>query len=119
MSSQEEHEARSLDILGKPWTEIHAWLDQYFDECPGSAHRVILHHRPGLELGVSRFGEAALPVLELHLMDDFGFIPRSPEEVARMMSDQGLLSFQQVEILERILDRRWPGRKISLRGLGA
>ena len=118
MSSQEEHEARCLEVLGKPWSEVHEWLDHYFDEVPGASHRIVLHHRLGIAKGVEKFGEEARPALELHLQDDFEFIPETPEEVAQIMRGQDLLSFYQMDLLGPILARLWPGVMIDLRGRG-
>lgn len=118
VSSLEEHEEHSLEILGAPWTEVHEWFDQYFDEVPGAAHRVILHHRLGLALGVQLFGEQSRPALERHLLDDFEFIPDGPEDVARMMDDQGLLTFGQIETIKAVLVKRFPRVAFSFEGLG-
>ena len=115
MSSQDEHEARSLDVLGAPWPHVHAWLDHYFDEVSGVAHRIVLHHRRGIELGVATFGESARPALELHIEDDFEIIPETPDEVAQMVGEQGLLSFEQAELLLPIIVKLWPNIECSVR----
>lgn len=109
MSSLEEHEVHSLKMLGKPWTEIHSWLDQYFVKTPGVAHRVVLHHRLGIELGVAKFGEQARAALELHIQDDFELIPETPEEVVMIVANQDLMSLTDIDVLQPVLDELYPG----------
>jgi len=106
MSSQTDHEDHCLEILGKPWPEVHKWLDHYFIQVRGMAHRILLHHQMGIELGVTKFGEDARAALELHITDDFGRILNGPIEVAVALSDRGydILSAQV------LLDALWPGR---------
>lgn len=64
-----EHIADCQRLLGQPWSEIHAYLDQYFATY-GLAHRLLLHHHLGVALIVKRFGEAARPAAELHILRD-------------------------------------------------
>jgi hypothetical protein len=105
-----EHEQHCVKKLGAPFTKIHGFLDQYFDQTPGPVHRVILHHRLGIEFGIAKFGESAREALELHVLDDFEFIPDTPLEVAQMMVDQDFLSLHEINVLQPILDSLWPGR---------
>jgi len=102
-----EHEQRCLNILGGQYTEIHTWLDQYYNDEISVAHRVALHHRPGIELGVTLFGESARKALELHVEDDFEFIPDTPEDVVQMMRDQDFWSSTEIDIMQPILDELW------------
>lgn len=103
-----EHERHSLRVLGNPFTEIHEWLDQYYEVVDNVAHRVVLHHRYGIELGVSLFGESARRALELHVEDDFEFIPDTPDEVAQMMRDQDFLTPDEVDTMKPELSRLFP-----------
>jgi hypothetical protein len=110
MSSLEEHEAHCLKVLGRPWTEVHAWLDQYFVQVPGMAHRIVLHHHLGIGLGVVTFGEEARAALELHVRNDFECTPGTPEDVIAIIANQALLSLAEADILQPILEDLWPGR---------
>ncbi len=81
---RDEHIARCLKVLGpgQGWPEVHDFLDQYFDDAPGSAHRIILHHKMGVEIVVQKFGEAARAAAELHIRDDLGGeLPENPQDV--------------------------------------
>ena len=110
MSSLSEHEARAIEVLGRPWTDVHEWLDQYFTLVPGVAHRIVLHHRLSIELGVAMFGADARAALEQHVQDDFECLPDTPEEVAAIVANQDLLSLADMDILHPVLDRLWPER---------
>lgn len=109
-----EHERHGLSVLGNPFTEIHEWMDQYYEVVDNVAHRVVLHHRYGIELGVSLFGESARRALELHIEDDFEFIPGTPDEVAQMMRDQYFLTPDEVNIMKPELSRLFPHLVVSI-----
>ena len=72
----EEHENSCVKKLGRPFTEVHVFLDQYQTRF-GELHRRFLHHRLGLELISNRLGPEAKRAAENHILDDFGFIPNS------------------------------------------
>ncbi|WDP89303.1 MAG: hypothetical protein HUN04_06000 [Desulfobacter sp.] len=71
---REEHEQRSIEMFGKPFSEVHAFLDQYFAMF-GPYHRIVLHHRRGLELMNQQIPGPVRQVGEGHIIDDLGFIP--------------------------------------------
>ena len=78
-----QHIMRCMAILGPPWSQVHDFLDQFFPQFGGEAHRIVLHHALGIELCVSRFGEAARAAANLHVKDDLGgVVPQGPQEVA-------------------------------------
>lgn len=95
---REKHSARTQEALGRPWPEVHDYLDQYAPLMPARlAHRVLLHHALGVEKCVAEFGEDARPAAELHIRDDFGGeIPATPQAVTDRMeiwqSDLGLIN---------------------------
>ena len=75
-----EHEERCIKVLGKPFSEVHTFLDQFFRTYGGLPHRLILHHRLGIELiGVMMGPDAALAAKQ-HVLDDMGRLPAGPEE---------------------------------------
>lgn len=67
----EEHEKQSVEHFGKPWTEVHCFLDQFFPMFRGADHRRVLHTKEGVVEVVKRFGEEARPVAELHIKEDW------------------------------------------------
>ena len=67
----EDHEKQSVEYFGKPFTEVHVFLDQFFDKFRGAEHRRVLHHTMGVNEIVRRFGEEARPVAELHIKEDW------------------------------------------------
>ena len=71
---REEHERISLATFGGRYTEIHAYLDQYFAVF-GPYHRYMLHHRKGIALAVARFQGPVRKVAEQHIIDDLGRVP--------------------------------------------
>ncbi|MCX6558387.1 MAG: hypothetical protein NTW95_13310 [Candidatus Aminicenantes bacterium] len=67
----EEHELESLSLFGKPFTEVHLWLDE-FARTPefGMRHRRKRHHREGLREVEELFGWDAALVARLHVISD-------------------------------------------------
>lgn len=65
----EKHCRISEKLFGTDGKAYHQWIDQY-SKYHGYAHRDILHHKEGVEIGVQVFGEVARPHLEQHVMDD-------------------------------------------------
>lgn len=63
------HEDRCLDKFGNKFTHVHLFLDRYFKKY-GPSHRALLHHKVGVNVVVSHFGEAARGPAELHIRDD-------------------------------------------------
>ncbi len=91
-----EHIIRCQAVLGKPWAEVHDFLDGYFRVMPYDAHRVLLHHALGIELCVRKLGEDARPAAELHVRDDFGgIVPAGPQKVMNAV----LVFDEDVEII--------------------
>jgi hypothetical protein len=48
MSSKAEHCQDCIDEIGQPFEEVHVWLDEFFP-IVGPEHRLIRHHRMGIE----------------------------------------------------------------------
>lgn len=69
----EEHERESLAIIGKPYTEIHLWLDEFAGtpEC-GMRHRRRRHHKEGLREAEKLFGWDAVLAARLHITSGWG-----------------------------------------------
>jgi hypothetical protein len=78
---QEEHEKACMEKFGESFAEVHAFLDQYYAQFPGTNHRRLLHHKRGVELVVRKFGEAARGPTEQHVELDWGWLPESWEDL--------------------------------------
>jgi len=69
-----EHEKTSLMMFGNKYPEIHDFLDQYFS-IYGTYHRILLHHRAGVNLIVRKFLKSVKSLAGQHILDDLGVIP--------------------------------------------
>jgi len=76
-----EHEKECEKKLGKTWTEVHVFLDQFAQKYRGFVHRRLCHHQLGIEQVVRRFSEGARQAAELHIMQDLGFVPETWKEL--------------------------------------
>ena len=72
-----EHEKLCIRKLGKPFTEVHVFLDSFSRKYKGFSHRILLHHKLGVNLCVKKFGEQSRSAAILHIQQDLGFLPRS------------------------------------------
>lgn len=64
-----EHCQECLDKLGKPYGEVHKFLDEYVSKL-GFKHRRIWHHQEGIYEVGKRFGEDAIKAARLHIISD-------------------------------------------------
>lgn len=75
-----EHEEHCIKEFGKPFTEVHQFLDQFARKYGMSlAHRLVLHHRLGMELVGVLMGPDAREAAKLHILDDVRRLPAGPE----------------------------------------
>ena len=77
----QDHCRRCEQALGKDWGVVHRWMDE-FARTGGTmmgTHRVYRHHREGIEEVRAKWGDEAADAAELHVFDDFGFIPTKAE----------------------------------------
>ncbi len=76
-----EHAKHCEEVLGKPYTEVHVFLDQSaLKYNMRFTHRMILHHRLGVEIVGLELGPDAKEAARLHIRDDlWGHLPLSPE----------------------------------------
>lgn len=93
----EEHVERTKERFGGlGHADLHRWLDRFnVDFC--GWHRILLHHEAGIELAVSKFGEASREIARMHVADDFnGLLPQDPAETARLYPGQPILSLARM-----------------------
>lgn len=66
-----KHCEESVFIFGKPYEEVHLWLDEFAGtEKYGMRHRRVRHHEAGIQEAVRLFGEEAGPVARQHIITD-------------------------------------------------
>ena len=71
MASFEHHCAESSRLFGRPWPELHRWLDAFAGSREyGMRHRKKRHHQAGIREAVALFGEEAGPVARQHIITD-------------------------------------------------
>jgi hypothetical protein len=67
----EDHCRQATEMFGKPWDELHRWLDEFAgSERYGMRHRRVRHHEAGIREAVRLFGQEAEPVARQHIVDD-------------------------------------------------
>ena len=89
MASRAQHCKECEDKLGKPFDEVHRWLDGLASPKAGYLnlnHRRYRHHFEALDEVRKLFGDEAVEAAKLHIITDFGRIPVRAE-VEMMFSD--------------------------------
>lgn len=61
-----------IRVLGKPFTEVHRFLDEFAEREP-IKHRVHRHHQAGVEMVRRRWGDEAAKAAELHIKTDWNW----------------------------------------------
>jgi hypothetical protein len=71
MPSFEDHCRESMNLFGKPYKEVHLWLDEFAgSERYGFRHRKVRHHEAGIAEVCRLFGrEAGVPAKQ-HIVSD-------------------------------------------------
>lgn len=65
------HEKESLALFGKPYTEVHLWLDEFAGTPEyGMRHRRKRHHKTGVQEAEKLFGEEGALAARLHIISD-------------------------------------------------
>jgi hypothetical protein len=71
MAKLDEHCAESIRLFGKPYEEVHRWLDELAGTPRyGMRHRRVRHHEVGIRQAVALFGTEAGPVARQHVITD-------------------------------------------------
>lgn len=67
----EEHCRESKKLFGKPYKEVHKWLDEFAGTPEfGMKHRKIRHHQEGINQIEKLFGKEAAKVAKQHIISD-------------------------------------------------
>ena len=60
-----------MAVLGKPFEEVHRWLDEFAGRsCYGMRHRKLRHHLSGIEQVRELWGDQAAVAARLHIIAD-------------------------------------------------
>ena len=66
----QEHCDESSRLFGKPFKQVHLWLDKFFSTPLGARHRRKRHHLAGIEEVRRRWGDQAAEVAKRHIISD-------------------------------------------------
>ena len=90
MSTLEAHKKDSIEKFGKPYEEVHIYIDQYHAKY-GAKHRFMLHHDQGIEEIRQKFGNEAALVAESHIkLDCNGRVPKKEDYANRKVDWLGM-----------------------------
>ena len=109
---RKEHEERSMAEFGRPFSEVHIFMDQFFPRYKDLTHRLVLHHRLGIELVGVLMGAEAYLAARQHVLDDMHRLFSGPEEIMIMpafapgFSDVGRLTEDMMSTLGYVPDFR-------------
>lgn len=71
MPTFEKHCRKAVSQFGKPYEEIHRWLDEFAGKPGyGMRHRRVRHHLAGIRHVREKFGEEAARVAQQHIIAD-------------------------------------------------
>jgi len=71
MATLEAHCKETENALGKPYREVHLWLDEFFmTKEYGTRHRRKKHHERGIQEAILLFGEEAGKAARMHIVTD-------------------------------------------------
>jgi hypothetical protein len=67
----EEHCSESILLFGKPFEEVHLWLDEFAGKPPfGMKHRRLRHHLAGIMEVERKYGKEAALAARQHIISD-------------------------------------------------
>ena len=83
MASYKEHCAECKEKLGKDYSVVHRWLDEFFCKMGWhERHRCVRHHLKGIEEVRKMWGDEAAEAARLHISTDFyGYVPKDVNDV--------------------------------------
>lgn len=99
-----DHMKSTQQHFGDEFQELHIALDDYYMTFRSSLHWVILHHQLGIEKMVERFGDNCRAAAEIHIKDDFGFVPTDPTD-PRLLKHVYFTGPRDLEHAEEVLEK--------------
>ena len=82
MATTLEHMESCRKKFGKPFEEVHRYLDQWHGMF-GGRHRFMLHHKEGVEDVRKTWGDEAAAAAEDHIMLDCNGIPNKEDYISK------------------------------------
>jgi hypothetical protein len=71
MSTFETHCQESTQLFGKPYEQVHQWLDEFHGTAHyRTRHRRVRHHEAGIKEVIRLWGEEAGAVAKQHIVSD-------------------------------------------------
>ena len=71
MAAFEQHCVQAIHAFGKPYAEVHLWLDEFAGKPPyGMRHRKKRHHLAGIEEVRKLWGDVAAEAARQHIITD-------------------------------------------------
>jgi hypothetical protein len=75
MPSFQQHCAEAQQKFGKPYGEVHQWLDEFAGKPPyGMRHRRKRHHLAGIEEVRQMWGDEAAEAARQHILSDLKMV---------------------------------------------
>lgn len=84
MAHFKEHCNDCRKQLGKDFSYVHLWLDEFF-KTAGYMHRTMRHHKEGIEEVRAKWGDEAAKAAEIHILRDFQNEIPTREECEKIM----------------------------------
>ena len=96
MASFEQHCLQAMQAFGKPYGEVHHWLDEFAGQPPyGMRHSKLRHHLAGIEQVRNLWGNEAAEAASQHIITDlemegwreFNPFPKDEDDYERLGLD--------------------------------
>jgi len=104
MARIEEHMKDCKRVLGKPYKEVHEFLDQYAEMFPVQIfteyHRSFLHNKYGLEVIRAMWGLEAEKAAKIHIVRDYCELPIKDWEMVDHYLNRSLPYFHYMDNLD-------------------
>lgn len=99
-----EHMKDCERVLGKPYEQVHKFLDQYAELFPVTIfteyHRSFLHNKYGLEITKALWGLEAEKAAKIHIARDYCELPIKNWEMVEQYLKRALPYFHYLDNLE-------------------
>jgi hypothetical protein len=100
MARIEEHMEDCERVLGKPYREVHEFLDQYAEVFPvyhfNGYHRSFLHNKYGIEVVRAMWGIKAGQAAIIHIVRDYLELPVRKWKAVNIHYGKALMYFNQL-----------------------
>lgn len=126
MARIEEHMEDCERMLGKPYKEVHKFLDQYAETFPvyylAEYHRSFLHNKYGIGVVKAIWGLEAERAAKIHIVRDYSELPVKDLKAVDSYLGRALIYFHNMNNLEPQLQphivQAWKGKSLVSIALG-